>query len=476
MVYIILIAYIALTFMSSLIGKTKEDDTPESYFLANRGLGITTLFFTLIATNFSAFFFLGFAGEGYRIGYSYYAMMGFGTAFAALSFYLIGSKTWKLGKEKEYITPVEMIHDQSGSSLLKWVYLAVMILFTFPYLALQPIGAGYLLESLTNGEIPYFLGASLLTVFIIVYVFVGGMKSVASTDVKQGIMMVLLMLAAVIVIATELGGLSVANQKVFELRPELFSRSGGGEYFTPQKWLSLCLLWIACVPMFPQLFMRFFISKDLEGFKKTTVLYAAIPMFLFLCPVIIGVLGHLSFPELVGKEADQILPKMLMLHSPKWFYTLVMTGALAAFMSTLDSQLLALSTITTRDIYLPLNKKNVPSLKQQVSIGKIFVLIFALIGLLIAYQPFDTIFDIAKIAFSGLAVLFPTTIAILYWKKSNPVICAISILLAEILIIGIYFGWIPKSFAFGFATVLPAMLMSTFIIIVGSVFLPRKNN
>jgi SSS family solute:Na+ symporter len=476
MVYIILIAYIALTFMSSLIGKSKEEDTPESYFLANRGLGVVTLFFTLIATNFSAFFFLGFAGEGYRIGYTYYAMMGFGTAFAALSFYLVGNKTWKLGKEKGYITPVEMIHDQSGSSLLKWVYLTVMILFTFPYLALQPMGAGYLLESLTNGEISYFLGASLLTIFIIIYVFIGGMKSVASTDVKQGIMMILLMFAAVVVIAWQLGGLSTANQQVFELRPELFSRAGGGGYFTPQKWLSLCLLWIACVPMFPQLFMRFFISKDLKGFKTTTVLYATIPMFLFLCPVIIGVLGHLSFPDLVGKEADQILPKMLMLHSPKWFYTLVMTGALAAFMSTLDSQLLALSTIATRDIYLPFNKKNTPSLKQQVWVGKVFVLVFAFIGLAIAYQPFDTIFDIAKIAFSGLAVLFPTTLAILYWKKSNPTICAISILLAEIIIVGVYFGWIPKAYTFGFATVLPAMLLSIFLIVIGSIISPRKSS
>ena len=60
---------------------------------------------------------------------------------------------------------------------------------------------------------------------------------------------------------------------------------------------------------------------------------------------------------------------MLVEHTPHWFATLVMTGALAAFMSTLDSQLLALSTISTQDIYLPLQKKTVP-LKTQVRIGQ----------------------------------------------------------------------------------------------------------
>ncbi len=474
MVYIILITYICLTFLSSLFGKkSKREETPESYFLANRNLGVVTLFFTLIATNFSAFFFLGFAGEGYRIGYAYYAMMSFGTSFAALSFYLIGNKAWQLGQTKRYITPVEMIYDLTKSSFLKWTYLIVMLLFTFPYLALQPIGAGYLLESLTQGEIPYFLGASLLTLFIIIYVFVGGMSSVATTDVKQGIMMVLLMISAVFVISNQLGGLTLANAEVFKLHPELFSRAGMGDYFTPQKWLSLCLLWICCVPMFPQLFMRFFISKELKGFKTSTLLYAIIPTFLFLCPVIIGVLGHLSFPDLMGKEADQILPKMLMEHSPVWFYTLVMTGALAAFMSTLDSQLLALSTITTRDVLLPFSKKM--KLKKQVFYGKIFVVIFAGIGLAIAYQPFDTIFDIAKMAFSGLAILFPTTLAVFYLKNVNPKACALSIICGEFIIVGFYFNWLPEELSLGFTSVLPALFISSIILLIGSKLFPVRH-
>ena len=474
MVYIILVAYLALTFLSSLIGAKSQSETPESYFLANRNVSAFVLFFTLIATNFSAFFFLGFSGEGYRIGYAYYAMMTFGTAFAALSFYIIGNKAWILGKEKGYITPVEMIGDLSGNSVLKNVYLAVMVLFTFPYLALQPIGAGYILENLTGGQIPYFAGATLLTVFIIFYVFLGGMRSVAFTDVKQGILMITLMLSAAIAIASDFGGIAAANEKVFAIKPDLFSREGGGSYFTFQKWFSLNLLWIACVPMFPQLFMRFFISKDLKSFKISTILYAVIPLGLFILPVMIGVMGHLSFPGLEGNAADQILPKMLVEHTSDWFGTLVMTGALAAFMSTLDSQLLALSTISTRDIYLPLARKEI-SLKKQVRIGKLFVVIFALIGLVIAYNPFASIFNIAKMAFTGLAVLFPTTVAVFYFKKVNYWACAVSIIVGEFIVFGMFRGFILKEWFLGFESIVPALLISSFIILMGSIIFKKAD-
>lgn len=468
MVYFILIAYIAITFLGSLVGTKKDATSPEGYFLANRNLKTLTLFFTIIATNFSAFYFLGFAGEGYRIGYPYAVIMATGTAFACLSFYLVGTKTWQLGKKNGYITPSELIYDQSGSKVLRWLFAIIMLLFTFPYLALQIVGAGYILENITKGDIPYFAGATLLTVFTIIYVWIGGMRSVARTDLKQGLLMMVLMLLAVIVISSQFGGLANANQQVFKIQPELFQREGSGGIYTPQKWFSLLTLWIFCIPMFPQIFMRFYIANDLKSLKQSALLYAFVPLILAGLPVVIGVLGHLSFPELTGKEADQILPLMLVEHSPEWFAALVMTGALAAFMSTLDSQLLALSTIATRDFYLPLAKRQ-PSLSEQVKIGRIAVIIFALIGLAIAFRPFDTIFDMGKLAFSGLAILFPATIAVLHWKKSNPVYLASSIIIGELLLIGFYYQWLPKAWLLGFDAYIPILMLCFVIVGLGRI-------
>ena len=90
-----------------------------------------------------------------------------------------------------------------------------MVIFTMPFLALQPIGAGYLLENLTGGQIPYFWGAAFLTVAIVFYVCIGGMNSVALTDVFQGIFMFSLMIVALVAIANSLGGIGEANQAVY---------------------------------------------------------------------------------------------------------------------------------------------------------------------------------------------------------------------------------------------------------------------
>lgn len=468
MIYAILIAYIAIVFLGSLRGTAENAKTPEGYFLANRGLGTLTLFFTILATNFSAFYFLGFAGAGYRVGYAHYVMMGLGTGFACISFYILGTKIWKLGKEHGFITPAELIYYQTGSKALRWAFAGVMLLFTFPYLALQIIGAGYILENITNGEIPYFWGAAFLTLFTIAYIWIGGMKSVVKTDLKQGLLMIFLMLVAVIVISNSLGGLSLAHQEVYDLQPDLFSREGVGNAFPPEKWFSLLIFWVFCIPMFPQIFMRFYIAKDIDKLKKSALLYGLIPLFISVFPVIIGVLGHLTFPGLVGKETDQILPKMLAAHSPEWFAGIVMTGALAAFMSTLDSQLLALSTIVTRDFILPF-RKNI-DLRQQVLMGRIWVVIFALIGLIIAAQPFDTIDDMGRLAFGGLAVLFPVTFVSLRLGGTPPFFGILSIIVGELLLVGFYYKMLPNTLLFGFDSSIIVLVVCFGIVLMGKVF------
>ena len=464
--YIAIAIYLLSTLAIGIVGYQGSKNTVDDYFLANRSLGSVVLFFTLIATNFSAFFFLGFAGSGYRTGISYYPMMAFGTGFAALTFYVIGYRVWLLGKAKGLVTPPELIESCLGNKTLKLIFLAVMVIFTLPYLALQPIGAGYLLENLTGGQIPYFTGAIILTLAIVFYVFIGGMKSVALTDVLQGILMAGLMIVAVVAIARSLGGFTVANETIYALEPELFSRQGADNFFTPQIWFSYLCLWSFTLPMLPQMFMRFYTPKTPGSLKVSVILYPIITIFLFICPVIIGVWGHIAFPDLVGKATDQILPLMLTKYTSVGVSSIVMVGALSAFMSTLDSQLLALSSILVRDIYLTYGRKNA-SLAEQTLVGRLLIIVLAIIGLILAYRPPSTILTLATQGFTGLSVLFPTVIAALYGKNIHPVSCIISILVGETILLGLQLGWIPRSLTFGFLPVVPIVAICSLIILVG---------
>jgi SSS family solute:Na+ symporter len=457
MIYIILIAYMAFTFWGSLIGVKKHNNTPEGYFLANRNLKAVALFFTILATNFSAFYFLGYAGEGYRKGYSYAIIMSIGTGFAALTILLIAIRTWKLGKKNGYITPSELIYDQTKSKPLRYLYAAVMVIYTIPYITLQIVGGGYILENLTNGDIPYAYATIFLTAFTIAYVLIGGMTSVAKTDFKQGILMVGFMLLAVILISTDLGGLTKANS----------------DLFTPKRWFSFVIFWAFCVPMFPQLFMRFYIAKNTKVLKQSILLYSLAPLLIAAFPVIIGALGHLTFPGLEGKEADQILPMMLGEHTHPYFVAVIMIGAIAAFMSSLDSQLLAVSTITTRDFYIPLTGEK-PDFKREVWIGRILVAVFSVIGLALALNPFDTIFDMGKLAFGGYAVLYPVTFAIIRYRRISPAFGIASVLVGQALLIGFYYKLLPSAWTFGFESFIISIAAAVILVVIGVVIKRKK--
>ncbi|RPJ69774.1 MAG: sodium:solute symporter family protein, partial [Desulfobacteraceae bacterium] len=303
---LILSAYFLVLLAIGYFTRTHWRSTPAAYFLADRRLGTLVLLATMTATNFSAFTVFGTSGAGYRDGWSFFPIMGFGTGFMALSFWVIGRKVWQVGRERGLITPPELVLALYQNRPLSLLFALVMIVFTIPYLALQPMAAGYALQEVTG--LPYRWGSALVTGVILLYTLRGGMRSVAWTDLFQGILLLALLAAALSVVAGHHGGFAAASAKVLALKPELFSRPGGLGHYTPGIWFSYMALWFLCDPMFPQLFQRFFAAKSEQAIARMMLLYPFICTVVFLPPIAVGVLGHLSFPDLAGKQADRILP------------------------------------------------------------------------------------------------------------------------------------------------------------------------
>jgi SSS family solute:Na+ symporter len=393
--------------------------------------------------------------------------MAMGTSLVGLSILLLGVPIHKLGREKGYVTPPELIAGETNSKHLGWLYGIVLVVFTLPYLATQPMGAGILLETLSGGEIPYFTGALFLTCVMIVYLVLGGMKSSAMTDVFQGILMFSILIIFVIgfFIHEDIGGFSEAGQSLWDNKPDKFVREGN---FTWEIIFSFTILWPITVPMFPQLFSRFYIAEDDKAIRTAAWLYPTVVPILFLFPVIIGVYGNIvDFDHTLSKtESDNILPLVLTEYAPLWAGAIVCIGAIAAFMSTADSQILAMSSIITKDGLPAITEVKEENEKQ---IGRILIIILAIIGLVLAYNPPDTIFDIVSQAFTGLAVLFPTTVAVLYWDRVRANSCIMSIIVGEILV-----GWsywsaetgnaIPEWFTQGFHFSTPVILVTILVL------------
>jgi len=201
----ILITFLALIAFLGLYGYRIGRKTVEDYFAASRGMGTFVTLFTYFATLCSAFTFLGCAGWGYSRGLGWYGPIGVGTAVISINFYVFGYRVWLLGKKFGYVSPPELIKDRFGKEL-QIIYAVIMVIFVLPYLAVQAMGAGYVLEELSQGTIPYVAGAGIITIFMIVLIL-GGMRSVAWTDTFMGIMMLGCLAIAFGLVVKNVGGL-----------------------------------------------------------------------------------------------------------------------------------------------------------------------------------------------------------------------------------------------------------------------------
>ncbi len=454
----IVVSYLVILIGIGLLARHRARRTGEDYFVASRTLPPWVLFLTMAATNFSALTVFGFSGSGWEFGYAFYPVIAFGTGFMAVMFLVIGRPVWRLGREHGWVTPPEMVMARWRNPWLRFLFLAVMVVFTLPYLAMQPMAAGYALEGLLG--IPYFAGAALMTAVIVFYTYFGGLRGIAWTDALQGGILLVSLLAALVWIAGSQGGLSVANRTALQAIPEWFSRPGAGGVYTPGVWLGFLLLWLWADPMFPQLFQRFYAARSEKALRTTAILYPLLTGFLFLLPVSIGVIGRLAFPELpAGTGSDRILPLLLDLYVPSWLAALVLTAALAALMSTLDSQLLSLSSMLTRDLFQPAlaNLGRSATDRMQFWIGKLAVVVLAVAGLAIAWRPPASFLNVATQAFTGLAVLLPTVIATLYSRRATAAGCIASIIVGEGLVVAAALGGFPD---LGTLPVVPIVLVS----------------
>jgi SSS family solute:Na+ symporter len=468
---IIIAGYLLVLLLLGLLARRGTPKTHEGFFLANRAIGPVLLFLTMAATNFSAFTVFGFSGAGYRIGYAYYPIMAFGTGFMALTFVLIGVPVWQAAKRLGAVTPPELIRLRFGHAPLHAAYLVVMVVFTLPYLALQPMGAGYALKGLLG--IPYVWGALAVTAVGVGYVLLGGMRADVWTDALQGIIMLAAMLAVFLGVAAALGGFSHANRQVFERFPELFSRPGGGDSLPMSIWFSYMALWFLCDPMFPQLFQRFLAARDSRSLKLTALLYPLATGSLFFLPVAIGVMGRLALPGLTGKETDQILPMVVAKLLPPWLGAVAIAGGLTALMSTMDSQLLTLSSMVVRDGAALLAPGSLPLAIRRPSFPRkgLVILLLAAAGLALALKPWAPILEIATETFTGLAVLFPVTLAAVYWRRTNAWAGFASILVGEALVVLYHFKLLPT---FGLLPVIPVIAVVTLVLVVGSLLRPAQ--
>ena len=410
----IVLAYLLVALGIGVVAYRVTDRTAEDYFLASRTFGTVVLLFTTFATLLSAFTFFGGPNLAFAAGPEWILVMGLmdGVIFGVL-WYVVGYKQWLVGKANGYVTLGEMLGDRFGSTGLRVLVAAVSLFWLVPYVMLQQQGAGTAVEALTNGAVPYWVGAGGITLFMILYVTLSGMRGVAWTDTFQGAFMLGMVWLAVGWILAAVGGPSAATARLGGSAPEFLSLGGG--VYSPAFIVSTAVSIAFGVTMFPQVNQRFFAAGSKTVIKRTFVLWPVLVVLLFVPAFMLG-----AWAKGLGVTADvngNVLPALLNAYTPAWFAALVVAGALAAMMSSSDSMLLSGSSYLSRDVYRQVAGSVTD--RWEALVGQGAVVAIALVSFALSLLRPGTLVEIGDTAFGGFAQLaFPVIVA-LYWRRTT---------------------------------------------------------
>ena len=428
---------------------------PVSYFLAGRGLGSLALTLTTLATLLSAFTFIGVPADAYTHGLGIFLGVGVTTALISGLFLWVGYRVWLAAQHFGFITPSEFFGHRFNSPLLALLYCLSALTFTAPYISIQIIGGARTLAAVLGEGIPYWPLAVVVALVILGYVLFGGSQAVVWTDVVQGIILILGMGVAFVAVAFSLG-----REAGSELDPWL-SLPGPQGRWSWQGLLGNQLLFFMATPLFPQFFQRFYMARSAHPFKTLMVVWPLLILLVFFPAALLGVWGRLAFPGL--EKTDQIMPMMLQT-LPSGVAAVVITAALAALMSTADSQLLTASSLVTRDLVVTFFRRQL-SPHQEEQLGRWVVLGIGLASFAIALNPPGLIVEIATWSFQGNAMLFPILIAGLYWKRATRAGAIAGALVSSGLTLGWLSGLLPRAWTGGWLPVIPAVVIGSGVLI-----------
>jgi len=411
------VAVIGITIFYSIIllyvgylGYKKTSLEPSDYFLGGRSFGTFVLSLTFIATYASMWTFMGAVGSNYRSGMSFMTAMMTWNILWPIMLLIVGSRLWVLSKKYNYITPSDMFADYYQSEPIRVIASVIGVVSLIPYLSIQLIGGGLAFEAATNGLVPYHIGALLMLVIMLVYGLIGGLRAVAWTDVIQGIFF-LVTLFGLSIWAFAKGGGNIFKA-VAETRPELFSPGNWSYKF----WLGFVLTWGLSI-LLPHQIQRAFSSRNAKIIVKSSSILTVLSGWVQSVPVmIIGIAGAFLLPGLTGSDTDSVIVLLIAKYAPL-LASILVASAVAAGMSTLDSQLLSASSLVTRDIYTRYIKTDATP-KDEARAGQFILVLLAVICYIFVLTKPGLIVPLAT---AGAAIciagyLFPV-IGALFWPR-----------------------------------------------------------
>ena len=407
----IIFAYLLITILLGIVANRRLTVDLEDFFLYGRKAGFIVLYLTVVATYHSAFAFLGSGGFFYTHGIGFWDA-GTWTILVGAITYVLGSRIWALGKRFRYITPADMLADFYESEAVRVVVAIVSVLFTILYIQVQAQGLGYILSVASGDRISFELGTLILLAVAGAYLMAGGLRAVYWTDVIQAVWMYAAVWIGALVLAYKLfGGPLELWRRVAAERPDLLTLPGPEGFFGPGMWFGMMIVLSFGIVFQPHMMIRYYTAvsgRTIKWLGATTPIYL---MTLYIPAALVGLGGALAMPDIANP--DRIFPELLFNYAPAWLTGIILAGATAAAMSTLDSILHANMTVLTRDIY---QRYVSPGASQAhyILVGRAIVLGLLVIGYILSVKTFSLLVVLVALSGAGALQLMPAIVGVCF--------------------------------------------------------------
>lgn len=494
-----MLAYLAVMIIIGLYFAKVANANSESFFIGGRKLGPWVAAMSAEASDMSGWLLMGLPGVAYWCGLADAFWTAIGLAIGTYLNWLFVSKRLRRYSIKvdNAITIPEFFSNRfrENKKVLLGIAAVFILIFFAVYTGSCFVTCGKLFNQLFG--INYIVMMLIGAVIVLLYTFLGGFLAESTTDFVQGIVMIFSLVAVLAVGTAAAGGVDavinnarnipgfleffgIANPVVDASDVQL--TSNGSALFGDKGTYGLLTIistmaWGLGYFGMPQVLLRFMgirSTRELTKSRRIAVIWVVISL---AAAVIIGLIGRVLYPTALttSTQSENIFIVISSTLMNPFVAGIMMSGILAATMSSSDSYLLIAASAFSRNIYNGIINKKATD-KQVMLVSRLTLLVVAIIGILIALDENSVIFKIVSFAWAGFGATFgPILLFSLFWKRTNRAGAIAGMLGGG----GMVFVWKllirPIGGVFGIYELLPAFIFACILIVVVSLLTKKPS-
>ncbi len=388
---IFLIAYVVICIGIGIYASRKQKDN--DYLIAGRKLGFWGFTFSILASYIGGSAIVAYSAFVYKFGISALSMF-MGTAVGFLIFISYAKKIRKLGKEKEFITLSDWFYN-SYNKKTGLVSALIMFFVYFGLLTNQFVAGSSILSGMSGWS--YDTSLIISGSVILLYLILGGFRSVVKTDIFQYVVLMVLFLLFIYIIFSDTGTMTI---KVFDLKDMNVSMTFGFIFYG-----------ILSVFFVSEYWQRVYAANDDKVIRRGLRNSAWLIVVTGLMLSMIGLFAKTNFPGIDANDALSIGLRELL---PKAYVGLGLILIFAAIMSSADTMIFVLASSLAKDFIHQFGSHKYKAMNL-AKLTRIFIVLISITSMIAAYFFRDIVAVVMTISGVGFAII-PPLMSTFHWK------------------------------------------------------------